>query len=122
MKIKKLFTYFSVLFVIVLFSCNAIEEKFDKAKWIQKEDAGQTSSYRKKMLKDLTSNYKLTGIKYSELIQLLGAPNLKDSSSLGYDIVIDYGHDIDPVYTKTLDFTFSKDSTITSFKVEEWKK
>ena len=74
------------------------------------------------MLKDLTTEHKLVGLKYSQLIELLGEPNFNDSSSLAYKIIEDYGHDIDPVYTKNLDFTFLKDSTITSFKVYEWKK
>lgn len=96
--------------------------KFDKTKWGYREDAGQPSSYRKKMLKDLTTNYKLIGIKYSQLVNFLGEPNLNDSTSLGYDIDIDFGHDIDPVYIKTLKFSFSKDSVITSFKIVELKK
>jgi hypothetical protein len=74
------------------------------------------------MLKDLTTNYKLVGITYSELVSVLGVPDNKDSSSLTYKIVVDYGMDIDPVYTKNLDFIFSDDSIITSLKVIEWKK
>ena len=74
------------------------------------------------MLTDLTTNYKLTGLKYSQLIDLLGIPDSKDSSSLSYKIIVDYGNDIDPVYAKNLDFTFSKDSVITSFNIDEWKK
>jgi hypothetical protein len=74
------------------------------------------------MVNDLTKNYKFNGMKYSEVINLLGMPNFKDSVSFGYDIIIDYGSDIDPTYTKTLAFTFSKDSIITAFKVNEWKK
>ena len=74
------------------------------------------------MFMDLITNYKLVGIKYSQLIGLLGIPDSKDSNSLSYKIVVDYGHDIDPVYTKNLDFTYSNDSIITSFNVNEWKK
>ncbi len=120
MKQTRIFLIF--LIAIIISSCKDREIKFDKAKWQQNEDAGQPSSYRKHMLKDLVTNYKLAGMRYSEIIGLLGEPNFKDSSSFGYNIVVDYGHDIDPVYTKTLDFTFSKDSVITSFKVDEWKK
>lgn len=112
-----------IFFAITLFSCNNIrQEKFDKIKWKQHEDAGQPSSHRKRMLEDLTTNYKLTEIKYSELVGLLGEPNFEDSTSLGYDIIVDYGNDIDPVYTKILKFIFSRDSIITSVKVNEWKK
>jgi len=110
--------------VVLLFACNdsSKQVKFDKAKWNEQTDPLFPSSYRPQMLTDLTTNYKLVGFKYSQLIELLGTPDTKDSSSLSYKIVVDYGHDIDPVYTKDLDFTFSKDSTITSFKVDEWKK
>jgi hypothetical protein len=113
-----------IFIALVLFaSCNN-EMKFDKAKWDEQPNLDFTPPYRKKMLKDLTTHYKLTGLKYSEIINLLGAPNFQDntSASFGYDIIIDYGSDIDPVYTQTLDFTFSKDSIITSYKVNEWKK
>jgi outer membrane receptor for ferrienterochelin and colicin len=113
---------FLFFFLILFPSCSSGEMKFDKAKWEIREDAGLPSSYRKKMLNDLTTNYKLVGIKYSQLVDFLGEPNLKDSISLGYDIVIDFGHDIDPVYIKTLKFSFSKDSVISSFKIVEWEK
>jgi hypothetical protein len=112
-----------VIIISFFVSCDN-EMKFDKEKWDDQPNLGFTPPYRKKMLKDLTSNHKLVGLKYSEIISLLGAPNFHDSASasFGYDIVIDYGSDIDPVYTKTLEFIFSKDSTITSFKIDEWKK
>ncbi len=113
---------FLFFFLILFPSCNSREMKFDKTKWEIREDVGLPSSYRKKMLKDLTTNYKLVGIKYSQLVDFLGEPNLKDSISLGYDIIIDFGNDIDPVNIKTLEFSFSKDSVISSFKIVEWKK
>jgi hypothetical protein len=102
-------------------SCK-MQVKFDKDKWSEKNDVDFPSPYRKKMLNDLVTNYKLVGLSYTEIINLLGSPNFKDSSSLGYTIIVDYGHDIDPVYSKTLDFTFGKDSIIKSFKINEWKK
>jgi|SRR5688572_346963 len=113
--------FISLLFFLL--SCNNNKQiKFDKNKWNEQSDPLFPSSYRPKMLTDLTTNYKLVGFKYSQLIELLGIPDSKDSSSLSYKIVVDYGHDIDPVYTKDLDFTFSNDSTITSFELNEWKK
>jgi hypothetical protein len=110
-------------FIVLIFvtSCNK-QIKFDKDKWRENIDPAFPSPYRNKMLKDLTANYKLVGLKYSELINLLGEPNFNDSTSLGYDVIKDYGHDIDPVYTKNLDFIFSKNSVITSFKIIEWRK
>jgi hypothetical protein len=94
--------------------------KFDKRKWRTKDD--MKFPFRDKMLKDLTTNYKLVGLKHNEIINLLGEPNFSDSSSFAYQLIEDYGSDIDPVYTKNLDFEFNQDSIITAFKIEEWKK
>lgn len=124
MKSRKI--YFIILqfglLVLMLFSCNKKELKFDKSKWNEQTDPLFPSSYRLKMLNDLTSNYKLIGLKYSQLIGFLGVPDNQDKSTSSYNIVIDYGSDIDLVYIKELDFIFSKDSVITSFKVHEWKR
>lgn len=74
------------------------------------------------MLGDLTVNHKLVGLSYSQLVRYLGEPDTSTDSSLVYRIAIDYGSDIDPVYSKDLEFSYSKDSIITSFKILEWKK
>jgi hypothetical protein len=94
--------------------------KFDKGKWLTKDD--MEFPYRNKMLKDLTTHYKLVGLKYNEIINLFGEPNYHDSNSVVYQVIEDYGSDIDPIYTKNLNFKFNKDSIITAFKIEEWKK
>ena len=112
-----------LLFIVLfgLFSCKDFGQiKFDKGKWRTTDD--MEFSYRNKMLKDLTTNYKLVGLKHSQIIDLLGEPNFSDSSSFAYQVIEDYGSDIDPVYTKNLDFEVSKESIITAFKIEEWKK
>ena len=121
MEYKKFSLIILQFVVLILFSCSNKQLKFNKGKWNEQMDPIFPSSYRPKMLTDLTSNYKLVGYKYSQLVELLGIPDYKDSSSLTYKIVVDYGYDIDPVYTKNLDFIFSKDSIITSFKIYEWK-
>jgi hypothetical protein len=108
-------------FILTMFSCNK-QIKFDKNKWNEQTDPLFPSSYRPKMLNDLTTNYKLIGLSYHQLIERLGMPDNKESSLVSYKIVVEYGSDIDPVYTKDLKFTYSKDSSITSFKVVEWKK
>lgn len=74
------------------------------------------------MLHDLTHNHKLAGLKYRELTDLLGQPNFNDSNTVGYTVEVRYGSDIDPVYTKNLNFQLTKDSVVSSFKIEEWKK
>lgn len=122
MKHRK-FGFILLQFVIIalLVACNNNKQvKFDKSKWTLKND--MEYPFRRQILNDLTTNYKLIGLNYSQLIELLGRPNYKDSVSVAYIIVENYGLDIDPVYTKNLDFTFSKDSIITSFKVNEWKR
>jgi hypothetical protein len=109
------------IILVGLISCkNFGQIKFDKIKWMTKDD--MEFPFRKKMLNDLTTNYKLAGLKYGEIIKLLGEPNFSDSSSFAYQVIEDYGSDIDPVYTKNLDFKFDKDSVITSYKIAEWKK
>lgn len=109
---------------VILLSCNENNKqiKFSKNKWNEQTDPLFPSSYRPKMLTDVTTNHKLVGLKYSQLIDFLGIPDVKDSSSLSYKIIVEYKQDVDPVYTKDLDFSFSKDSIITSFKVNEWNK
>jgi len=96
--------------------------KFDKKIWDQASEDGIPPPCRDKMLKDLTSNKKLVGLTYNELIQLLGTPDFKDSTTVSYGIIIDYKRDIDPVYIKNLCFYLSGDSVATSFKTEEWEK
>ena len=74
------------------------------------------------MLNDLINNNRLVGLQYHQLIELIGIPDNKDGSSMSYRIDVDYSSNIDPVYTKDLKFTYSRDSSITSIKVVEWKE
>lgn len=112
-----------LLFIVGLCSCDDNQQlKFDKVKWNEQQDPAFTSSYRKKMLRDLTQNHKLSGLRYSEIVNLLGIPDEQDSAGLRYKIVEDYGYDVDPVYTKDLILDINKDSTIKAWRVWEWKK
>jgi hypothetical protein len=120
-KKKVLAIVYFALFVFPFSSCN-MKIKFDKEKWDEHPDLAFSPPYRNKMLTDLTAHHKLIGLHYSELIEMLGKPNFSDSNFIGYTILVDYGSDIDPVYTKNLNFNFSKDSIITSYKIDEWKK
>ena len=109
-----------VVFLFVFFT--SCKTKFNKQQWDEHPDLAFSPPFRNSMLTDLTTNYQLIGLHYSELIAVLGAPNFKDQSSMSYSIVTDYGFDIDPVYVKNLMFHFSEDSVITSFVIDEWKK
>lgn len=42
-----------------------------------------------------------------------------DRNSIYYDKETDYGHDIDPVCIKTLEFKFDRDSIITDNRINE---
>ncbi|MEI9909371.1 MAG: hypothetical protein WDO71_06735 [Bacteroidota bacterium] len=93
--------------------------KFEQKKWNETINRSSPSPNRERMLNDLLENHKLVGLTCNELISLLGDPNWNDSASLTYKIVVDFRGDIDPVYTKSLEFYFSKDSVITAFDIIE---
>jgi hypothetical protein len=79
---------------------------------------------RKYMIDDLMKNIQLNGKKYSEITELLGIPqggDLDSTYEIFYDIDIDYGHDIDPIYIKSLIISFEKDSTANKIEVKEFR-
>ncbi len=74
------------------------------------------------MLDDLLKNHKLKGITYRQLCDLLGEPpkcEVCEKNTVEYDIVVDYDHEIDPVYIKLLEFTYDKDSIIINWRIKE---
>jgi len=111
-----------LLFFIILFvSCNDISQKFDKKKWDEKEDWDYP--YRDGIVNDLIKHHQLKGLSYKQLVDSIGYPeNLTDTDGVYYQVVMDFGSDIDPVHTKYLMFKLNKDSVITDFKIKEWKK
>ena len=100
---------------------NVGKMKFDKTKWAVQE-IGFTPPYRSQMLSDLVEHHKLSGMTYNDVINMLGQPNAADSASFSYDIVVDYGSDIDPVYVKYLEFVIAKDSVVTAIRIKEVRK
>ncbi len=106
-----------------LISCRQNEITFDKELWALSIDGFY--EHREKMITDLLENRLSNGMTYQSVIDLLGKPanfaNL-DSNTIGYEVLVDYGWDIDPVETKTLLIIFSSDSTISHFKLNHWKK
>lgn len=107
------------ILLLMVVSCNQ-SMKFDSVKWKTKDD--MEYPYREKMLVDLTKNNNLAGLHYTQLVELLGKPQFVDSTVMVYQVSIDYGRDIDPVYTKYLDLNLTNDSIVKSFKINEWKK
>ena len=81
--------------------------------------------HRENMVEDLTKNYLKSATKYERIIFLLGQPeNLNDEeeNTISYELMTDFGWDIDPVEVKTLKIKISKDSTLLNYKIEHWKK
>lgn len=119
------FNFIKIAFALaVLISGTACErqEKFDTEKWLVKVDMDYP--HRDLMIEDLINNRQIKGLKYPELVKLLGEPERNwqaDSNKYYYQIVEDYGMDIDPVYTKNLMIEM-QDSVVTDFEVQEWKK
>ncbi len=116
--------YFIVGLLIFFGSCHP-KQKFDKIKWANQGDLTQFP-YRKHMIDDLLNSIPLKGKTYPQIITMLGNPQMTVASdtefSISYEIDIDYGTDIDPVYIKNLRINFSMDSTVRDTEVNEWKK
>jgi hypothetical protein len=112
-----------LLLSLILTACNT-DEKFDKTKWLVQSDIGQYPN-RNSMINDLLNNHHLKGLSYKKLIDLIGEPakNMTgENNEIYYQILTEYGSDIDPVNTKTLIIKLNNDSTIGDFKIDEWKK
>jgi hypothetical protein len=110
-----------MLLLMVIFASCKNDIKYKKELWLE-TDSGFSSPYREKMLKDLTINHKLIGIKINQLLDLLGPADHVENGLISYRVKIEYGGDTDPIYTKNLNFNYSKDSTITSFRIIEWEE
>ena len=109
-----------VLFLLLLLT--SCDQKFEKSGWVYKDDMEYPK--RRRMVNDLVENYKLKGMTYSQITNLLGngENGQSEKNKLFYDIIVNYGFDIDPVYIKYLERGFTKDSIVNSFKIVEWKK
>jgi uncharacterized lipoprotein YehR (DUF1307 family) len=112
---------FKLILVVSLTACQP-KLKFDKALWNNKSD--MEYPYRDAMLDDLLKQHHLRGLTYKELTTKIGEPvrALDNVGDAYYEIITDYGSDIDPVYTKILSIKLNKDSIVTDYKVEEWRK
>jgi hypothetical protein len=113
--------FFMIILGIVMISCN---KRFDKTEWIS-GDGIENYPHRINMINDLLTNYKLKGLTYNQLIDLIGKPqsNIQnDSNWIYYPIKINYKNDIDPIYTKYLVFKLSMDSVVIDYKINEWIK
>ena len=122
-KMKKInLKLINILFFMLLISCNS-NVKFEKIGWNKK---GDLNSYpnREKMLNDLMENYKIQGLNYAELVNLLGEPENYSDDDAGviyYNIITDYGSNIDPVCVKNLKIKLDKNQKVERYIVEEIK-
>ncbi|MBZ5857754.1 hypothetical protein [Flavihumibacter profundi] len=114
--------YVALFFISFSVACQSIQE-FDKAKWNEVGDL-MTFPNRNSMLSDLTDNYNLKTMSYSQVIRLLGQPQYvqENGSVIQYDIDKKYGTDIDPVYIKTMTVSFNTNLTVQKVEIKEWRK
>ena len=83
---------------------------------------GLSYTMRDKILEDLTTNYKLVGMTYKDVIRLLGKPDDIGTLKTSYDIINNeaiYNPKNKPLYRKNLEFYFNKDSVVIRFNVYE---
>ncbi|MBL7985778.1 MAG: hypothetical protein JNM91_12305 [Flavobacteriales bacterium] len=97
---------------------------FDKDGWQKKSDF--IYPLRDAMVQDLIGNHQLMGLTTQEARDLLGET---DHTELGdmpnyltYQVLLDFGWDIDPVHTKDLVLEFNEDSIVTKVDLLEWKR
>jgi hypothetical protein len=96
-------------------------QKFNKATW-DEGDIGFDFPNRKYMLNDLIENHQIKGLIYKQLVDSIGEPRMDSGSyEAYYNIELDYGWDIDPVYSKDLVIQLNRDSVVTGFDFKEWK-
>jgi hypothetical protein len=112
-----------LFWVLSIISCQQHVEqtKFNKRQWNEKED--MDFPYREAIVSDLVHHHQLKGLSYKQLIQQVGEPARWDTNleSPYYEITVKYDM-IDPIYIKSLVVYLNKDSVVTRYKVQEWKK
>ncbi|MES2589417.1 MAG: hypothetical protein V4622_10585 [Bacteroidota bacterium] len=111
---------FSLILIISLFSCSRNVE-YNKELWDVKND-GFYYSNREFMLDDLINNYHLKGKHIKELNEIFNnvvVDTFENHYRISFNIVTDYGWNIDPVYTKDLILELNKDSIVKSVEVFE---
>ncbi|MFA9187535.1 hypothetical protein AAGV33_03420 [Flavobacterium sp. FBOR7N2.3] len=119
-KISKI-SYLIILFV--LSNCGKTDVEFNKQQWNEKFDGFYEN--RENMVNDLFKNHLKKGMKYKKLTDLIGEPQnygTQKSNTVVYLIMEDYGWNIDPVETKILIITLSKDSLVENYEIQHWKK
>ena len=108
--------------LLLFIGCGSKQMKFDKSEWNKRFDGFY--EYRENMVQDLMDNHLKKGMEMHKVIELLGEPGNyynKKPNEIIYEIMVDYGWNIDPMEGKELYIEFDKDSTIIDFKLKHWK-
>lgn len=94
------------------------EQKFDQVKWAVKKDKSYT--YRDFMIHDILSNTDIRNLSKSEIIEILGEPDIdRGNDAFLYYIISRERIGFLILKTKTLVFKFSDPDTIEWIKVHE---
>ena len=109
--------YLLLLATVVILSCQT-NEKFDSEKWNNKSIVDfEITDVREGMLNDLLDSRVLIGKSKSEIIELLGKPEIANDSKITYLVREKYGSNIDPLYIKYLELNLDKMGTTKNQKI-----
>jgi outer membrane protein assembly factor BamE (lipoprotein component of BamABCDE complex) len=114
---------FLLIVITLLSSCGVKDMEFEKSKWNERFDGFY--EYRENMVQDLMENHLEKGMELKNVVKLLGEPgnyHNKEENEIIYEIMVDYGWNIDPMEGKELHIEFDKDSIVTNFRIEHWGK
>ncbi|MBS1769733.1 MAG: hypothetical protein JSS77_08715 [Acidobacteria bacterium] len=124
----RLLTRALLLLSICLIGCDR-SIPFVKSGWQEKVDGAFPN--RDAMVEDLLHNHTLVGLTTRSVsnllgeedrVELVGKPKVDGRNYMTYQVLEDFGWDIDPVHTKYLVLEFSKDSIIMKTELREWKQ
>ncbi len=104
-------------------SCHHKQTEFNKSDWNTPDDFQY--NHREFMIDDLLKNHLKKGMRYNDVIELLGNTehnNHRDSIQCQFEIFTDYGNEIDPIESKYLVIIFDSDSVLVTTKINHFKK
>ena len=110
------------IIIIAFIGCEDNQIGFDKNGWNLYTDGQACPPLREFMTKNLLSSHKIKGLTYQELINKLGKPDNNEFTPpniIRYELT--FKHKFGDIFqVRTLDFCFSKDSIINSWKFEKY--
>src|SRR5690606_4819517 len=119
---RRRMTLIYIFVILLLTSCNNQQVEFDKEKWNERDDMFYAN--REKMVTELMENHLNKGMTYKDVVNLLGVSENSQNghpNTIAYEIMVDYGWNIDPQKGKTLYIEFTNDSIVKDIKLDEWK-